>query len=90
VPNPGQFNWREGGEAHLNTPSSMVMLQQAARGNSREAYDAYTRLIDEANAKVTLRGLLKLDIGEGQDQPSVPLEEVRLTEARKAIQLLLV
>ena len=81
MPNPGQFNWRDGGEAHLNTPSSMVMLQQAARGNSREAYDSYTKLIDEANAKVTLRGLLKLDIGMDQERPPVPLEEVEPVDA---------
>jgi glutamate synthase domain-containing protein 2 len=59
----------------------MVMLQQAARGNSREAYDSYTKLIDEANAKVTLRGLLKLDIGKDQERPPVPLEEVEPVDA---------
>ena len=52
LPNPGQFNYRNGGEAHLNTPSSMVMLQAAARENSREAYKTYSQLIDQANAKV--------------------------------------
>lgn len=52
VPNPGQFNYRDGGEAHLNTPSNMVALQQAAKTNSRQAYQMYSNLVDQQTAKV--------------------------------------
>jgi len=77
IRNPGQFNFRDGGEAHLNTPSTMVMLQQAAKTNSREAYNMYSKLVDQQTAKVTLRGLLKLDIDPSK---SVPLDEVEPVE----------
>ncbi|KAJ1445924.1 hypothetical protein M885DRAFT_502385 [Pelagophyceae sp. CCMP2097] len=59
LPNPGQFHFRDGGEAHLNTPQSMVALQLAARNNSREAFHAYQKQVDESNAACTLRGLLR-------------------------------
>ena len=62
--NPGQFNFRNGGEAHLNTPEGMVALQQASRTNSREAFKAYTRHVDEQNSSITLRGILKLKVGQ--------------------------
>jgi glutamate synthase domain-containing protein 2 len=52
IPNPGNFNYRDGGEAHLNTPSNMLALQKAARENSREAYKHYSQLMDSQTAKV--------------------------------------
>lgn len=59
VQNDGQLNYRTGQEAHLNTPQGMVNLQLAARTNSREAYKEFSRLTNEQNKKVTLRGQLK-------------------------------
>ena len=73
LPNPGHFNYRDSGEAHLNTPATMVLLQQAAKTNSREAYKMYSKYIDEANAKVTLRGVMALDINP---ETSIPIDEV--------------
>jgi len=72
--NFGDYHWRDGGEAHYNTPAAMVALQLAARTNAREAYAEYSKLIDEANASVTIRGLFK--IGNDGLLPEVPLEEV--------------
>lgn len=57
--NDGQLHYRTGEEAHLNTPQGMVNLQIAARTNSREAFKEFTRLTNEQNKKVTLRGQLK-------------------------------
>jgi glutamate synthase domain-containing protein 2 len=71
--NPGQFHYRNGGEAHLNTPYGMVQLQQAARNNSRDAYKLYSKHIDEMNSKVTLRGCLKLKIDPSK---SIPIDQV--------------
>jgi len=71
--NPGHFHYRNLGEAHLNTPEGMVNLQLAARNNSREAFKAYTKHLDEQNKKVTLRGVLKLKIDKSK---SIPLSEV--------------
>jgi glutamate synthase (NADH) len=71
--NTGQFHYRDGAEQHLNSPFSMVALQQAARTNSREAYKMYTKMVDETNMKCNLRGLLKLKL---DDVTPVPLDEV--------------
>ena len=69
----GQFHYRDGGEAHLNTPASMANLQVAARTNSREAYKEYSRITNEQNKKVTLRGQLKFKFDPSK---SIPVEEV--------------
>lgn len=71
---PGQFHFRNGGEAHLNTPQGMVALQQASRTNSREAFKTYTKHVDEMNKAVTLRGVLKLRVDPAN---SIPIDEVQ-------------
>jgi glutamate synthase domain-containing protein 2/glutamate synthase domain-containing protein 3 len=73
VRSDGQFHYRDGGEAHLNTPANMVNLQIAARTNSREAYKEFSRLTNEQNKKVTLRGQLKFKFDPSK---SIPLEDV--------------
>lgn len=73
VRSDGQFHWRDGGEAHLNTPSGMVNLQVAARTNSRDSYKEFSRLTNEANQKVTLRGQLKFKFDPSK---AIPLDEV--------------
>ena len=69
----GQFHYRDGGEAHLNTPAGMVNLQLAARTNSRDAYREFARHTNEQNKHVTLRGQLKFRLDPTR---SIPLEEV--------------
>ncbi len=78
VRSDGQLHYRDGGEAHLNTPSGMVNLQIAARTNSREAYKEFARLTNEQNKKVTLRGQLKFKF---DPSGAVPLEEVEPVNA---------
>ena len=73
VRSDGQFHYRDGGEAHLNTPGGMVNLQIAARTNSRDAYREFARLTNEQNQKVTLRGQLKFKFDPSR---SIPLDEV--------------
>jgi glutamate synthase (NADH) len=73
VQSDGQFHYRDGGEAHLNTPAGMVNLQIAGRTNSREAYKEFARLTNEQNKKVTLRGQLKFKFDPAR---ALPLEEV--------------
>jgi len=73
VRSDGQFHWRDGGEAHLNTPGGMANLQVAARTNSRDAYKEFSRLTNEMNQKVTLRGQLKFKFDPAK---AIPLEEV--------------
>lgn len=71
--NPGNFHYRNNGEAHLNTPEGMVALQQSTRLNSRELFKTYTRNIDNTNKAVTLRGVLKFNT---KGVKPVPLSEV--------------
>jgi glutamate synthase (NADPH/NADH) len=78
VRSDGQFHWRDGGEAHLNTPGGMVNLQVAARTNSREAYKEFSRITNEQNQKVTLRGQLKFKFDPSK---AIPLDEVEPVSA---------
>jgi glutamate synthase (NADH) len=73
VRSDGQLHYRDGGEAHLNTPANMVNLQIAARTNSREAYKEFARITNEQNKKVKLRGQLKFKFDPSK---SISLEEV--------------
>ncbi len=76
----GQFHWRAGGERHAWRPEVIAAVQNAARTNSRAAYDLFAKLCDtEAREHCALRGLLEL-----RPLPSgpVPIEEV---EAAKEI-----
>ncbi|WVZ99539.1 hypothetical protein U9M48_044817, partial [Paspalum notatum var. saurae] len=59
LPNPGDYHLRQNGEVHLNDPLAIAKLQEAARANSREAYNEYSRIIHERNKACTLRGMLK-------------------------------
>lgn len=38
---PGSYHWRAGGEKHINDPTSIANLQEAASLNSLSAYDKY-------------------------------------------------
>jgi glutamate synthase domain-containing protein 2/glutamate synthase domain-containing protein 3 len=73
IGNRGDYHFRNGGEDHFNSPTAITLLQQAARTNSREAYDKYAEATDAIAAKCTLRGLLRF---RTDLQPPVPLEEV--------------
>jgi glutamate synthase (NADPH/NADH) len=78
--NPGHFHFRNGGEAHLNTPEGMVALQQASRTNSRQTFKQYTEHVDKMNKSVTLRGVLRLKVDKSKP---IPLSEVQ--EAKEIV-----
>jgi len=61
LPNLGDFHYRDGGELHYNAPEQMALLQEAARKNSREAYERYKMISHELVKGVTLRGQLTFD-----------------------------
>jgi len=62
----------------LNTPQGMVNLQVAARTNSRDAFKEFTRITNEQNKKVTLRGQLKFKFNPSR---AIPVEEVEPVSA---------
>ena len=59
-------------EAHLNDPMAMAKLQEATRDNSVAAYREYSRMTQELNKQINLRGMLKF---KASKRP-LPLEQV--------------
>ena len=73
LPVGGVHAWRRNGEHHQWNPDSIATIQDAVRAGGQEAYERYTRLVnDESRRRATLRGLLELKPGT----ELVPLEEV--------------
>jgi glutamate synthase domain-containing protein 2 len=72
LPNPGDLHYRDGGEAHYNTPRGMAELQVAARTNSRIAYADYARTMAKAAKRTSIRGLLTFR----EDVSPITLDEV--------------
>ena len=77
LPNPGQYQWRRGGETHSVNPESLAALQIAARQNSAEAFDRFARLCDdESKSRCTLRGLFRFKTAQEAGLKPVDLDEV--------------
>ena len=73
LPNPGDFHWRNGGDAHMWDPKTISSLQLAARTNNEDAYWAFAKHANEVSTKQSsLRGLLKF---KSKDDP-ISLDEV--------------
>ena len=72
--NPGEYHWRTGihSEAHLNHPDAISKLQEAARLNSRLAYQQYVEISNEMAALCTLRGQFHLK----KSRWPIPIDQV--------------
>ncbi|MGB8275832.1 MAG: glutamate synthase large subunit [Alphaproteobacteria bacterium] len=69
----GEYQYRLRGEDHVWSPDTIAKLQHSARGNTRETYRDYARLVnDQSERLMTLRGLLELKLATSP----VPLDEV--------------
>ena len=69
----GQYQFRVGGEYHLQNPLTISKLQHAVRQNNPATFQEYSDLLDEQSRQLcTLRGLLKLKYAE----KAIPMEEV--------------
>ena len=78
LPNPGDFHWRSGGDAHLWDPESIASLQVAARSGSQEAYWRFAEHANgEASRRATLRGLLDFNWADN----GIDLSEVEPAKA---------
>jgi glutamate synthase domain-containing protein 2/glutamate synthase domain-containing protein 1/glutamate synthase domain-containing protein 3 len=74
----GEYQWRDGGERHLNNPVTIHKLQQACRTGDYAMFRSYTHEVNEqSQARSTLRGMLELRPAG----PAVPLDEVESVEA---------
>lgn len=79
LPNPGQYHWRQGKEAHMWDPQAIAYLQDASRNNNSNAYKLFAGHVNQHDAtRCTIRGLLKFksggDIGEPIDIDDVEPE----------------
>ncbi|XP_072396623.1 uncharacterized protein [Diabrotica undecimpunctata] len=68
----GNYHWRAGGEKHLNEPSSIAALQEAAVNKNKTAYEKFKESNMESVRNCMLRGRLNL---RTLDQP-LPLNEI--------------
>jgi len=69
----GELAFRLRGEAHVWTPETIANLQHAARGNAKEKYEAFARLVNEQNRHMkNLRGLFEFKYSTNP----LPLDEV--------------
>ncbi|KAI7160427.1 putative glutamate synthase, partial [Hortaea werneckii] len=57
----GEYHWRDGGEPHVNDPTSIANIQDAVRMNNDKSYEAYAKSEYEQIKNCTLRGLLDFD-----------------------------
>ena len=73
IPEAGEYHWRDGGEDHLNDPSSIANLQDAVRRKNISAYEKYSKQSFEQIKHCTLRGLLTF---KEKNLRSIPIEEV--------------
>jgi len=73
----GEYAYRIRGEAHNWTPQTVSLLQHAVRGNARDKYDAYARLLnDQSEQLLTIRGLFRIKSAAQDGRAPVPLAEV--------------
>ena len=73
----GEYAYRLRGEDHAWSPDSVALLQHAVRGDAREKYDQYARLINEqSETLLTLRGLMRIRDAAETGRAPAPLEEV--------------
>ena len=74
--NPGDYQWRFGGEKHMWDPESIADFQRAVRQGDRAAFRRFTAHQNQRSTdQATLRGLLRFRKGS-----SVPIDEVEPVE----------
>lgn len=73
LPESGEYHWRDGGEPHINDPTSIANIQDAVRTKNDRSYEAYSLSEYESIKNCTLRGMLDFDFE--QRQP-VPIDQV--------------
>lgn len=78
--NPGTFHWRSGGEKHINEPSSIASLQEAAVSKSLNAYEKFCQSTMESVRACTLRGQLEI-----VPNPSIPPVDISEVESAASI-----
>jgi glutamate synthase (NADPH/NADH) len=73
LPESGEYHWRDGGEPHVNDPTSIANIQDAVRTKNDKSYEAYSKSEYEQIKNCTLRGLLDFKF---EDCTPVPIDQV--------------
>ncbi|KAL2753686.1 hypothetical protein ACRALDRAFT_2126518 [Sodiomyces alcalophilus JCM 7366] len=73
LPESGEYHWRDGGEAHVNDPTSIANIQDAVRTKNDKSYEAYSLSEYEQIKNCTLRGLLDFKF---EEREPVPIDQV--------------
>ncbi|KAK7980665.1 hypothetical protein PG989_013122 [Apiospora arundinis] len=73
LPESGEYHWRDGGEAHINDPTSIANIQDAVRTKNDKSYEAYSRSEYEQIKACTLRGMLDFKFDECTP---IPIDQV--------------
>ncbi|KAJ6171590.1 hypothetical protein N7470_000657 [Penicillium chermesinum] len=69
----GEYHWRDGGEAHINDPTSIANIQDAVRTKNDKSYEAYAKAEHEQIKNCTLRGMLDFDF---EQRTPIPVDQV--------------
>ena len=69
----GEYHWRDGGEPHINDPTSIANIQDAVRTKNDKSYEAYSMSEYEQIKSCTLRGMLDFSF---ENHLSVPIDQV--------------
>ncbi|MCJ1307215.1 glutamate synthase [NADH] [Agyrium rufum] len=69
----GEYHWRDGGEAHINDPTSIANIQDAVRTKNDKSYEAYSISAYEQIKNCTLRGMLDFNF---EERTPVPIDQV--------------
>src|SRR6476619_6595719 len=73
----GESLFRVRGEAHAWAPETVATLQHAVRGNSRDKYRAFAKIVNEQSEKIlTIRGMFSIKSAEEDGRKPVPLDDV--------------
>jgi glutamate synthase (NADPH/NADH) large chain len=73
----GDYAQRMRGEAHVWTADTVSNLQHAVRGNSKDKYLAFAKLVNEQSERLkTMRGLFRIKTAEEMGRKPVSLEDV--------------
>ncbi|KAH8907138.1 glutamate synthase [Coniochaeta sp. PMI_546] len=73
LPESGEYHWRDGGEAHINDPTSIANIQDAVRTKNDKSYEAYSLSEYEQIKSCTLRGMLDFKF---EECTPIPIDQV--------------
>ncbi|HEX4298499.1 MAG TPA: glutamate synthase-related protein, partial [Devosia sp.] len=73
----GDYAFRFRGEAHMWRSETVSKLQHAARGNARDKYREFARLVNTVEDRyVTIRSLFRIKAADEDGRAAIPIEEV--------------